>query len=128
MVEFVRPYEWPIFSGFPVVTWCAYGLPQAPAFVGVIGDEADMPNKLADLEAQLFDLNKERAELDMAIEEMMADMAALPTERRSASDWASDGALTKQFLDMTNRQAELEAEIVTVSRAITAAKKPVLPH
>ena len=56
-----------------------------------MGDEADMPNKLADLEAQLFDLNKERAELDMAIEEM-ADMADLPTERRSASDWVYKAA------------------------------------
>ena len=101
---------------------------QAPAFVGVMGNEADMPNKLADLEAQLFDLNKERAELDMAIEQMIANMAEVPNEKRSTNDWAPDGALTKQFLDMTNRQAELEAEIVTVSRAITAAKKPILPH
>jgi hypothetical protein len=100
----------------------------APAFVGVIGDEADMPKKLVDLEALFTDLNKERAELDMAIEEMMADMADLPPERRSTSDWAPDGALTKQFLDMTNRQAELEAEIATVSRAITDAKMPILPH
>jgi hypothetical protein len=44
------------------------------------------------------------------------------------SDWAFDGALTKQFLDLTNRQAELETEIEAVSRAITAVKKPVLPH
>jgi hypothetical protein len=89
---------------------------------------ASMPNQLADLEAQLTDLSKERTELDMAIEEMMADMADLPPERRSASDWASNGALTKQFLDLTNRQAGLEAEIVAVSWAITATKKPVLPH
>jgi hypothetical protein len=58
----------------------------------------------------------------------MADMADLPPERRSTSDWAPDGALTKQFLDLTNRQAKLEAEIATVSGAITAAKKPVLPN
>jgi hypothetical protein len=89
---------------------------------------ASMPNKLADLEALFTDLNKERAELDTAIEEMMADMADLPPERRSTNDWAPDGALTKQFLDLTNRQAELEAEIVAVSGKITAAKKPVLPH
>ena len=87
-----------------------------------------MPNKLADLEAQLFDLNKERAELDTPIEEMMADMADLPPERRSTNDWAPDGALTKQFLDMTNRQAKLEVQIVAVSWAITAAKMPKLPH
>jgi hypothetical protein len=89
---------------------------------------ASMPDKLADLEAQLTDLSKERTELDAAIEEMMADMAEVPIEKRSASDWASDGALTKQFLDMTNRQAKLEVEIVAVSWAITAAKMPKLPH
>jgi hypothetical protein len=101
-------------------------------FIAAIGFavtwHASMPDKLADLEAQLTGLSKERTELDAAIEELMADMADLPPERRSTNDWAPDGALTKQFLDMTNRQAELEAEIVTVSWAITAAKKPVLPH
>jgi hypothetical protein len=89
---------------------------------------ASMPNTLAKLEIHLAELNKERAELDTAIEEMMADMAEVPIEKRSASDWASDGALTKQFLDMTNRQAKLEVEIVAVSWAITAAKMPKLPH
>ena len=87
-----------------------------------------MPDKLPDLEALLTDLSKERAELDTAIEQMIADMAEVPTEKRSTNDWAPDGTLTKQFLDLTNRQAELEAEIVTVSRKIMAAKKPVLPH
>jgi chromosome segregation ATPase len=87
-----------------------------------------MPNKLTDLEAQLTDLNNERTELDATIEQMIANMAEIPPEKRSMSDWAFDGALTKQFLDLTNRQAELETEIEAVSRAITAAKKPVLPH
>ena len=87
-----------------------------------------MPKKLANLEVLFADLSKERAELDTAIEQMMANMAEVPPEKRSTSDWASNGALTKQFLDLTNRQAQLEAEIVAVSRAITAAKKPVLPH
>jgi hypothetical protein len=91
-------------------------------------DEADMPNKLADLDVLLNDLIKERAELDTAIEQMMANMAEVPPEKRSSGDWAPDGALTKQFLDLTNRQAVLEAEIIAVYGAITAAKKRVLPH
>jgi len=82
-----------------------------------------MPTKLADLEALFADLSKERVEIDTAIEQMMANMAEAPPENRSTSDWASNGTLTKQFLDLTNRQAALEAEIVAVSRAITAAKK-----
>ncbi len=53
-----------------------------------------MPKQLADLEAQLTDLSKERTELDAAIEEMMANMSEVPPEKRSTGDWASDGALT----------------------------------
>ena len=87
-----------------------------------------MPNKPADLEALLADLSKERADLDRAIGQMMANMAEVPPEKRSSGDWAPDGALTKQFLDLTNRQAEVEAEIIAVYGAITAAKKPVLRH
>jgi chromosome segregation ATPase len=87
-----------------------------------------MQNKLTDLEAQLTDLNKERGEIEATIEQMIANMAEVPPEKRSASDWASDGALTRQFLDLTNRQTELETEIEAVSRVITAAKKPALPH
>jgi hypothetical protein len=41
---------------------------------------------------------------------------------------APDGALTKQFWDLTNRQAGLEDEIVSLSLAIAAAKMPKLPH
>ena len=82
--------------------------------------EAEMPTKLADL-------SKERTEIDTAIEQMMANMAEMAPEMRSTSDWASDGTLTKQFLDLTHRQAQLEAEIVAVSRAIAAAKKTLLP-
>jgi hypothetical protein len=52
---------------------------------------ASMPDKLADLEAQLTDLSKERTELDAAI---MANMSEVPPEKRSTGDWASDGALT----------------------------------
>ena len=82
-----------------------------------------MPNKVADLEALFADLARERTELDTAIEQMLANMAEMAPEMRSTSDWASNGTLTKQFLDLTNRQAALEAEIMAVSRAITAAKK-----
>jgi len=87
-----------------------------------------MSNKAVDLEALLADLNQERAELDTGIEEMIADMATVPPERRSTSDWAPDGVLTRQFLDVTNRHAEVEKQIVAVSREIMAAKKPLRPN
>jgi hypothetical protein len=50
-----------------------------------------MSNKLAHLETLLTNLSKERMELDAAIEQVMANMAEVPAEKRSASDWASDG-------------------------------------
>jgi hypothetical protein len=82
-----------------------------------------MSKKLSELQALLLDLSDERNKLDEAIEQMMARMAEVPPEQRSRNDWAPDGALTRQFLVMTNRQAELDAEIQTVSRDI-AARKP----
>jgi hypothetical protein len=86
----------------------------------------DRPQKRAS--TTFADLNEERTELDATIEQTIASMAEVPPERRSAGAWASHGALTKQFLDLTDRQAELKIEIEAVSRAITAPKKPVLPH
>ena len=87
-----------------------------------------MPKKRANLEPLLADLSQERDALDAAIESMMADMAQVPPEQRSSSDWASDGARTRQFLDLTNRQAEVEREIVALSQEILVATKPTLPN
>lgn len=87
-----------------------------------------MPKKRANLEPLLADLSQERDALDAAIESMMADMAQVPPEQRSSSDWASDGVRTRQFLDLTNRQAEVEREIVALSQEILVATKPTLPN
>lgn len=81
-----------------------------------------MSNKLTELEARFADLSQERAELDTAIEEMIGDMAEVAPEKRSAADWSPDGALTRKYLELTKRQAAVEAEFLTVSRAINAAK------
>lgn len=76
----------------------------------------------------LAEMNRERDELDAAIETMIADMAEASTEQRATGDWASDGTLTRKYLELTNRQAELEKEIIDLSRAITAATKSTLPN
>ena len=78
--------------------------------------------------ALLAELNRERDDLDAAIEEMIAAMAAAPEDERKTGDWAPDGSLTRQYLDLANRQAELERDIADLSRAITAAVKPTLPN
>ena len=86
-----------------------------------------MANKLDEMKALLADLSSERAQLDAAIEEMIASMAELAPEQRSASDWAPDGASTKKYLELTERQAAVEAEIIELGRAIVETDEPASP-
>jgi len=86
-----------------------------------------MANKLDEMKALLADLSSERAQLDAAIEEMIASVAELAPEQRSASDWAPDGASTKKYLELTERQAAVEAEIIELGRAIVEIDEPASP-
>jgi hypothetical protein len=83
-----------------------------------------MANKLDDMKVRLAELSIERAQLDTAIEEMIADLAELPPERRSANDWAPDGASTRKYLELTERQAAVETEIFDLNRAIVETDEP----
>jgi hypothetical protein len=83
-----------------------------------------MADKLDDMKQRLAELMTEREELDAAIEEMIADMAALPPEQRSASDWAPDGPSTRKYLELTARQAAVETEIIDLNRAIVESDAP----
>lgn len=87
-----------------------------------------MTQKTADLELLLSELTQERTELDSSIEDLIADMALAPPEQRKTGDWAPNGALTRKYLELTNRQAEVEKEIIDLSRAILADSKPTLPN
>ena len=77
-----------------------------------------MAGQLNDMKARLAELSELRGKLDTAIEEMIGDMAEVAPEQRSAGDWAPNGSKTRKYLELTNSQAEIEAEIVTLSRAI----------
>lgn len=77
-----------------------------------------MTEKLDEMNARLAELSEQRGKLDAAIEEMIGEMAEVAPEQRSAGDWAPNGAKTRKYLELTNSQAEIEAEIVTLSRAI----------
>jgi inhibitor of KinA sporulation pathway (predicted exonuclease) len=83
-----------------------------------------MANKLDDMKVRLAELSIERAQLDTAIEEMIADLAELPPERRSANNWAPDGASTRKYLELTERQAAVETEIFDLNRAIVETDEP----
>lgn len=83
-----------------------------------------MPKKLEDMKVRLAALSGERSQLDAAIDEMIANMAEVPAEQRSAGDWAPDGASTKKYLELTKRQAAVEAEIIDLGRAIVETDEP----
>ena len=83
-----------------------------------------MATKLDDMKVQLAALSTERDVLDSAIEEMIAIMAELPADRRKAGVWAPNGAMTKKYLHLTNRKAEVETEIVAIGRAIMDSDEP----
>lgn len=76
------------------------------------------------MKERLASLSNEREQLDAAIEEMIAAMAELPPEQRSAGDWAPDGASIRKYLELTKRQAAIEAEIIDLRRAIVETDEP----
>jgi hypothetical protein len=87
-----------------------------------------MTKKIEDAEALLSGLMDERAELDAKIEELIAEMADAPPEARTTGDWAANGALTRKYLELTNRQAVVEKDIIDLARQIAAGDNPALPN
>ncbi len=83
-----------------------------------------MPNKLDDMKTRLAELIGERDKLETAVEEMIASMAELPPEQRAASDWGPDGASTRKYLELTERLAQVETDIIDLGRAIVEADEP----
>jgi hypothetical protein len=80
-----------------------------------------MAEKPEDMTARLAQLHDERASLDAAIEDMIISMAQVPEEERASGPWSRDGASTRKYLELTSRQAEVEAEIIALGRAIAAS-------
>ena len=83
-----------------------------------------MTKNVPTLEAMLSELTQERDELDGAIETMIADMAVVPEAQRKSGDWGPDGALTLRYIELTNRQSEVEQDIIDLSRELAARGKP----
>jgi hypothetical protein len=76
----------------------------------------------------LSELTQERTALESAIESLIADMAEATPEQRNTGDWAPNGALTRKYLELTNRQSDVEQEKIDLSRALLADSKPTLPN
>jgi hypothetical protein len=69
-------------------------------------------------------LRHSRIKLETAVEEMIASMAELPPEQRAASDWGPDGASTRKYLELPERLAQVETDIIDLGRAIVEADEP----
>lgn len=87
-----------------------------------------MTKKSEDLEARISDLTEERTELEAKIDELIADMADAAPEQRKTGDWATDGRLTRQYLELTNRLGDVERDIIDLSRQLAAGDGPALPN
>lgn len=72
--------------------------------------------------ALLKELEQENQDIETAIAELMGEMERVPPEQRSAGEWGPAGSQTRRFIELSQRQDEIAAEIKLVSAAIEAAK------
>jgi hypothetical protein len=79
------------------------------------------PNLAAQV-ALLKELERENEEIEAALAELMDEMARVPPEQRSAAEWGPSGTRTLRFLELSERQNEIAAEVKLVSAKIQAAK------
>lgn len=77
--------------------------------------------KKPDKTVQLAELNRQRDELEAAIETMIADMAEQPEAARRQGAWAENGASTQRYLELTTRLSDIEQDIVDLTRTMAAA-------
>ena len=72
--------------------------------------------------ALLKELESENHEVQQAIDDLMAEMERVPPEQRPDGDWGPAGRLTTRFIELSERQNEIAAEIKLVTVAIENAK------
>ena len=72
--------------------------------------------------ALLQELERENQEIQDTIEGLMADMERLPPEQRPADQWGPSGTLTRRFIELSERQNQIAAEIKLVTAAVASAK------
>ena len=72
--------------------------------------------------ALLKELEQENQDIETTIADLMDEMERVPPEQRSAGEWGPSGTQTKRFIELSERQNEIAAEIKLVSAAIESAK------
>jgi hypothetical protein len=78
--------------------------------------------------ALLKELEQEGREVEAAIDALMVEMERVPPEQRSAGEWGPTGTQTQRFIELSERQNEIAAEIKLVSAAIDSAKPAGQPN
>jgi hypothetical protein len=76
----------------------------------------------------LHQLERESEDVQAEIDRLMSEMEQVPPDQRSEEDWGANGRLTKRFLELSNRQNELAAEIKLLAKAIEKAAPPKTAH
>jgi hypothetical protein len=82
---------------------------------------------MTDLKAHLTllkELQQEDQDVQERLDALMAELEGVQPELRSAGEWGPDGTLTRRFMELSERQNEIAAEIKLVSAAIESAKPP----
>lgn len=87
-----------------------------------------MTKKSEQQASRLNALTKERDELEVEIESLIADMAEQPEASRRVGEWAADGASTKRYLALTERLSDVEQDIVDLTRAMAAQADESRPN
>ena len=80
---------------------------------------------MTDLKAHfelLKQLEQENQDLEAQIDKLMGEMERVPPEQRSAGEWGPSGTLTRRFIELSERQNEIAAEIKLVAAAIASAQ------
>jgi hypothetical protein len=72
--------------------------------------------------ALLKELEQENQDIEAALSDLMSEMERVPPEQRSRGEWGPTGTQTRRFIELSERQDEIAAEIKLVSAAIQSAK------
>ena len=72
--------------------------------------------------ALLKELEQENQDIETALTDLMSEMERVPPEQRSTGAWGPSGTQTRRFIELSERQNEIAAEIKLVSAAINSAK------
>ena len=80
---------------------------------------------MTDLKAHVTlpkELEQENQDVQERLDRLMAELESVQPELRSIGEWGPEGTLTRRFIELSERQNEIAAEIKLVSAAIESAK------